>query len=179
MTSHIGKLPIMIPAGTTVTVKGDLVTIKGGKGELSYTLPDSLKIVQDDSTLTVETLNSERETYALQGLARSIIYSMIEGVSKGIEKKLEIVGIGYHVSAKGSGLEFALGFSHPVTVDAPEGITFTVVDPTHLTVSGVDKQKVGEVAAQIRKLRPPEPYKGKGIRYVGEYVRRKAGKAGA
>lgn len=179
MTSHIGKLPISIPQGTTVTISGSSVSIKGPKGEFSYNVPACLKVQEQDSTLVIEPLNEERETFALQGLARALLNSYVEGVSKGFEKKLEIVGVGYRVTAKGPNLEFALGYSHPVVVEAPQGITLTVVDPTHITVSGSDKQKVGEVSAQIRKLRPPEPYKGKGIRYAGEYVRRKAGKAGS
>src|SRR6478736_7443327 len=161
--SRIGRLPITVPAGVEVKVDGSVVSVKGSKGELSY---------------TVASPNDERASRSLHGLTRTLIANMIQGVTAGYEKKLEIVGTGYRVQAKGSDLEFALGFSHPVSVSAPTGITFAVEGPTKLSVSGINKQQVGEVAANIRKLRKPDPYKGKGIRYAGEVIRRKVGKAG-
>ena len=178
MASHIGKLPITIPAGVDVTVKGNEVSVKGPKGQRSYTLPQGISAKLEGNVLIVSAANDERETSAKHGLSRSLIASAIEGVDKGFEKKLEIVGTGYRVAAKGQGLEFSLGYSHTITVNAPEGISFKVENPTHLAVLGIDKQLVGEVAAKIRKLRAPEPYKGKGIKYEGEHIRRKAGKAG-
>ncbi|WP_415854820.1 50S ribosomal protein L6 [Sinomonas sp. G460-2] len=176
--SRIGRLPITVPAGVEVKIDGDLVTVKGGKGELSHAVASPIEVNLEDTTLSVTRPNDERLARSLHGLTRTLIANMIEGVTKGYEKKLEIVGTGYRVQAKGSDLEFALGFSHPVTVTAPEGIAFSVEGPTKFTVSGIDKQRVGEVAANIRKLRKPDPYKGKGIRYAGEVVRRKVGKAG-
>ncbi len=178
MASHIGKLPIAIPSDVTVTLNGSHVSVKGPKGEDSCEVPEGISVKIDDNQVVVSELNEEDETNAKYGLVRSLIASLIEGTEKGFTKNLEIIGTGYRVAAKGTGLNFSLGFSHPVEIAAPEGITFKVTDNTHLSVSGIDKQKVGEVAAQIRRLRPPEPYKGKGIRYVGEHVRRKAGKAG-
>lgn len=176
--SRIGRLPITVPAGVEVKIDGALVTVKGGKGELSHAVASPIEVNLEDTTLSVTRPNDERLARSLHGLTRTLIANMIEGVTKGYEKKLEIVGTGYRVQAKGSDLEFALGFSHPVTVAAPEGIAFSVEGPTKFTVSGIDKQRVGEVAANIRKLRKPDPYKGKGIRYAGEVVRRKVGKAG-
>ncbi|MDQ4501839.1 50S ribosomal protein L6 [Sinomonas sp. ASV322] len=176
--SRIGRLPITVPAGVEVKIDGTVVTVKGGKGELVHTVASPIEVNLEDSTLSVTRPNDERLSRSLHGLTRTLLANMIEGVTKGYEKKLEIVGTGYRVQAKGSDLEFALGFSHPVTVSAPEGIAFTVEGPTKFTVSGIDKQRVGEVAANIRKLRKPDPYKGKGIRYAGEVVRRKVGKAG-
>jgi large subunit ribosomal protein L6 len=176
--SRIGRLPITVPAGVEVKIDGSLVTVKGGKGELAHTVASPIEVSLEDSTLAVTRPNDERLSRSLHGLTRTLIANMIEGVTKGYEKKLEIVGTGYRVQAKGSDLEFALGYSHPVTVSAPDGIAFTVEGPTKFTVSGIDKQRVGEVAANIRKLRKPDPYKGKGIRYAGEVVRRKVGKAG-
>jgi large subunit ribosomal protein L6 len=176
--SRIGRLPITIPAGVEVKLEGREVSVKGPKGELSRTLAEGITVAQEDGTLTVSRPNDERESRSLHGLTRTLINNMIIGVTEGYSKKLEIVGTGYRVLAKGSDLEFALGYSHPVPVKAPEGITFQVETATKLAVSGIDKQQVGEVAANIRKLRRPDPYKGKGVRYEGEQIRRKAGKAG-
>jgi large subunit ribosomal protein L6 len=176
--SRIGRLPITVPAGVEVKVDGSVVSVKGSKGELSHTVASPIEVALEDSTLTVTRPNDERASRSLHGLTRTLISNMIQGVTAGYEKKLEIVGTGYRVQAKGSDLEFALGFSHPVSVTAPAGITFAVEGPTKLSVSGINKQQVGEVAANIRKLRKPDPYKGKGIRYAGEVIRRKVGKAG-
>ncbi|WP_435299401.1 50S ribosomal protein L6 [Timonella sp. A28] len=177
--SRIGKLPIPVPAGVDVSISGALVTVKGPKGTLEHVVPAPIEIARnEDGTITVSRPNDERESRALHGLTRTLIANIITGVTQGYEKKLEIVGTGYRVTAKGQDLEFALGFSHPVIISAPEGITFAVESPTKFSVAGIDKQKVGEAAANIRKLRKPEPYKGKGVRYAGENVRRKAGKAG-
>lgn len=177
--SRIGKLPITLPKGVNVTIDGQTVGVKGPKGELSHTVPAPLTPTQDDGVLVIERPNEERETKSLHGLTRTLVNNMIIGVTEGYEKKLEIVGVGYRVMAKGpTQLEFALGFSHPVIIDAPEGVTFNVENQTKFSVHGIDKQLVGETAAKIRKLRKPEPYKGKGVRYAGEHVRRKAGKAG-
>ncbi len=178
--SRIGKIPVPIPSGVDVTIDGQNVTVKGPKGELSHTVAEPITVRKDeDGTLAVERPNDERLSKSLHGLSRTLISNLVVGVTEGYEKKLEIVGVGYRVQAKGpTQLEFALGFSHPVVVDAPEGITFQVEKPTAFSVHGIDKQKVGEVAANIRKIRKPEPYKGKGVRYEGEHVRRKVGKAG-
>ena len=176
--SRIGRLPITVPAGVEVKVDGSVINVKGTKGELTHTVASPIEVNLDDTTLTVTRPNDERASRSLHGLTRTLIANMIEGVTKGYEKKLEIVGTGYRVQAKGSDLEFALGFSHPVNVSAPEGITFTVEGPTKFSVAGISKQQVGEVAANIRKLRKPDPYKGKGVRYAGEVIRRKVGKAG-
>ncbi|HEX6233128.1 MAG TPA: 50S ribosomal protein L6 [Jiangellaceae bacterium] len=177
--SRIGKLPIPVPSGVEVNIEGSTVTVKGPKGELFHTLPESIGLERnDDGSLQVTRPNDERESRALHGLSRTLVANMVTGVTQGYEKKLEIVGVGYRVQARGSNLEFALGFSHPVVIVPPDGISFAVESPTKFAVSGIDKQKVGEVAANIRKLRKPEPYKGKGIRYAGEQVRRKVGKAG-
>ena len=176
--SRIGRLPITVPAGVEVKVDGSVVSVKGSKGELSHTVASPIEVSLEEGTLTVARPNDERASRSLHGLTRTLIANMIQGVTAGYEKKLEIVGTGYRVQAKGSDLEFALGFSHPVTVRPPDGITFTVEAPTRFIVSGIDKQKVGETAANIRKIRKPEPYKGKGIRYAGEVIRRKVGKAG-
>jgi large subunit ribosomal protein L6 len=177
--SRIGRLPIPVPTGVDVTIEGREVTVKGPKGTLSHHVAEPIEIVKDDDgTLTVRRPDDERQNRALHGLSRTLVANMVIGVTDGYLKTLEIVGTGYRVVAKGSDLEFALGFSHPVVIKAPEGITFNVEAPTRFTVSGVDKQKVGEVAAKIRKLRKPDPYKGKGVRYQGEQIRRKAGKAG-
>ncbi|MDP5228071.1 MULTISPECIES: 50S ribosomal protein L6 [Arthrobacter] len=176
--SRIGRLPITVPAGVEVNIDGAVVTIKGAKGELSHTVASPIEVALEESTLTVTRPNDERVARSLHGLTRTLLANMIEGVTKGYEKKLEIVGTGYRVQAKGSDLEFALGYSHPVNIVAPAGITFAVEGPTKFSVAGIDKQQVGEVSANIRKLRKPDPYKGKGIRYAGEVIRRKVGKAG-
>ena len=176
--SRIGRLPITVPAGVEVKVNGRAVSVKGSKGELSHTVPSPIDVALEENTITVSRPNDERESRSLHGLTRTLISNMIVGVTDGYKKNLEIVGTGYRVQAKGSDLEFALGYSHSVAVKAPEGITLTVESPTKLSVSGIDKQQVGEVAANIRKLRKPDPYKGKGIRYAGEIIRRKVGKAG-
>ena len=177
--SRIGRLPITVPSGVEVTLDGQAVTVKGPKGTLEHTVAEPIVIKRaDDGTLEVSRPNDERQNRALHGLSRTLVANMVQGVTEGYTKVLEIVGTGYRVAAKGSDLEFSLGFSHPVLVRAPDGISFAVETPTRFSVSGVDKQKVGEVAANIRKLRKPDPYKGKGVRYQGEVVRRKAGKAG-
>ena len=177
--SRIGKLPVSIPAGVTITVgDGNVVTVKGPKGTLSEKVSSEMVLEQDAGVLYVKRPSDDKRHRALHGLTRTLINNMVLGVTEGYTKKLEIVGTGYRVTAKGSDLEFALGFSHPVVVSAPEGITFAVESPTKFSVSGISKQQVGEVAANIRKIRKPEPYKGKGVRYAGEVVRRKAGKAG-
>ena len=177
--SRIGRLPIPVPSGVDVQIEGRSVTVKGPKGTLTHHVAEPIAIKRDDDgTLKVERPNDERANRALHGLSRTLVANMVIGVTDGYTKTLEIVGTGYRVQAKGSDLEFALGFSHPVVVPAPEGITFTVEAPTRFTVSGVDKQQVGEVSAKIRKLRKPDPYKGKGVRYQGEVIKRKAGKAG-
>lgn len=176
--SRIGKVPVAVPAGVDVQLQGRTVSVKGPKGALSYTAPELVEISQDNGEIAVKRVDDSRDARAQHGLARTLINNLVEGVTKGYEKKLEIVGTGYRVISKGNTLEFNLGYSHPVTMTAPEGITFNVESPTKLSVSGIDKQLVGETAANIRKLRRPEPYKGKGVRYAGEQVRRKAGKAG-
>ncbi|GAA1476639.1 50S ribosomal protein L6 [Nocardioides aestuarii] len=177
--SRIGKLPIAVPSGVDVAVQERLVTVKGPKGTLSHTVASPITVEQSDGVLEVKRPDDERESRSLHGLTRTLINNMVVGVTEGYEKKLEIVGVGYRVLSKGpTQLEFQLGYSHSITFDAPEGITFTVEGPTKLGVQGIDKQLVGETAANIRKLRKPEPYKGKGVRYAGEHVRRKVGKAG-
>ena len=177
--SRIGKLPIAVPSNVEVTISGQQVDVKGPKGSLSLTVAEPITISRNEGgLLEVKRPNDERENRSLHGLTRTLVSNMIDGVSNGYEKKLEIVGVGYRVTAKGSSLDFALGFSHPVVIDPPEGITFSVESPTKFSVAGIDKQKVGEVAANIRKLRKPDPYKGKGVRYAGEHIRRKVGKAG-
>ena len=177
--SRIGKVPVPVPAGVDVSIDDAVVTVKGPKGTLTHTIPSPITVARDeDGALVVTRPNDERDARSLHGLTRTLLHNLVVGVTEGYEKKLEIVGTGYRVMAKGSDLEFALGFSHPVVVTAPEGITFAVETPTRFSVSGIDKQQVGEVAANIRKIRKPEPYKGKGVRYAGEVVKRKAGKAG-
>ncbi|HEU4539977.1 MAG TPA: 50S ribosomal protein L6 [Jiangellaceae bacterium] len=177
--SRIGKLSIPVPSGVEIDIDGSTVTVKGPKGELVHTLPEVIGLERtEDGSLRVTRPDDERESKALHGLSRTLVANMVTGVTQGYEKKLEIVGVGYRVQARGSNLEFALGFSHPVVIEPPDGVSFAVESPTKFTVTGIDKQKVGEVAANIRKLRKPEPYKGKGIRYAGEQVRRKVGKAG-
>lgn len=177
--SRIGRLPITVPSGVDVTIDGSEVSVKGPKGTLSMTVASPIEVTRsEDGTIVVTRPDDERESRALHGLTRSLVANMVTGVSDGYEKAMEIVGTGYRVTAKGTDLEFALGYSHPVLVKAPEGISFTVESPTKFKVSGIDKQVVGETAAKIRKLRKLDPYKGKGVRYEGEKVRRKAGKAG-
>ncbi|MGN0064121.1 MAG: 50S ribosomal protein L6 [Nocardioides sp.] len=178
--SRIGKLPITVPAGVDVAIDAAEVTVKGPKGTLSHTVAAPITVERsEDGTLEVKRPDDERNSRSLHGLTRTLINNMVVGVTEGYEKKLEIVGVGYRVLSKGpTQLEFQLGYSHPIIIDAPEGITFTVEGPTKLGVVGIDKQLVGEVAANIRKLRKPEPYKGKGVRYAGEHIRRKVGKAG-
>jgi large subunit ribosomal protein L6 len=176
--SRIGKLPIPVPSGVDVAIDGQQVTVKGPKGSLTHVVAEPITVAQEDGTLHVARPDDERTSKALHGLSRTLIANMVTGVTAGYTKNLEIVGTGYRVAAKGSDLEFALGFSHPVVVTAPEGISFKVENPTRFAVEGIDKQKVGEVAANIRKLRKPDPYKGKGVRYQGEVIRRKAGKTG-
>ena len=174
--SRVGKSPIPVPSGVDVTVNGADVTVKGPKGTLSRTVPGAIAIRQEGDTLLVERPDDERQTRALHGLVRSLVNNMVVGVSQEFSKELEIIGTGYRAALQGSTLDLSLGFSHPVKVDAPEGITFEVPVPTRIVVRGVDKEQVGQVAADIRALRKPEPYKGKGVRYLGEHVARKAGK---
>ena len=176
--SRIGKKPVTIPAGVEVNIDGQDVTVKGPKGTLEHTIAAPITAKIEGTEILVERPDDERLSRSLHGLTRTLIDNMVVGVTEGYKKELEIVGTGYRVVAKGSDLEFSLGYSHTITVKAPEGITFQVADQTHFSVNGINKQQVGEVAANIRKLRKPEPYKGKGVRYVGEHVRRKAGKAG-
>jgi large subunit ribosomal protein L6 len=177
--SRIGKVPVPVPSGVDVTIDGPKVTVKGPKGTLAHTIPSPIAVARDDDgALVVTRPDDQRESRSLHGMTRTLLANLVTGVTEGYVKRLEIHGTGYRVVAKGSDLEFALGFSHPVLVNAPEGITFEVTSPTRFAVSGIDKQQVGEVAANIRKIRKPEPYKGKGVRYAGEVVRRKAGKAG-
>jgi large subunit ribosomal protein L6 len=177
--SRIGRLPIPVPGGVDIAIEGQTVSVKGPKGSLSHTVAAPITVERDeDGTLRVARPDDERESRALHGLSRTLIANMITGVTEGYSKTLEIVGVGYRVQARGADLEFALGFSHPVPVKAPEGIAFTVESPTRLRVTGIDKQQVGEVAAKIRKIRKPDPYKGKGVRYQGEVVKRKVGKTG-
>jgi large subunit ribosomal protein L6 len=176
--SRIGRLPVAIPGGVDVTIDGQAVKVKGPKGELTHVVPEPITVEQGDGSIEVRRPNDERASRALHGLTRSLINNMVLGVTEGYEKKMEIHGTGYRVANKGGNLEFALGYSHPITVEAPEGISFAVENPTRFSVQGIDKQLVGEVAANIRKLRKPDPYKGKGVRYAGEHIRRKVGKAG-
>jgi large subunit ribosomal protein L6 len=176
--SRIGKAPIPIPSGVDVSVAGNDVTVKGPKGTLARRVPADITVRQDGAEILVERPDDEREHRALHGLTRSLVNNMVVGVTDGFSKDLEIVGVGYRATAQGPNrLELALGFSHPVTIEAPEGVTFEVPQPTRITVRGIDKEIVGQVAANIRKVRKPEPYKGKGVRYAGEVVQRKAGKA--
>ncbi|GAA4190504.1 50S ribosomal protein L6 [Gryllotalpicola kribbensis] len=176
--SRIGRLPIDIPAGVDVKIDGSAVTVKGPKGELSLNVASPIEVKIEDNQVLVTRPDDERNSRSLHGLTRTLINNQIVGVTQGYSKQLEIVGTGYRVAQKGSAIEFALGFSHPVTVEAPAGITFAVEGNNKVTVTGIDKQLVGETAANVRKIKKPEPYKGKGIRYAGEVVRRKAGKAG-
>jgi large subunit ribosomal protein L6 len=177
--SRIGKLPVTVPSGVDVTIDGRTVTVKGPKGTLSHTVIEPITVERDETgTVVLKRPDDERRNKAMHGLSRTLVNNLVVGVTNGYEKKLEIHGVGYRVALKGSSLEFALGFSHPVVIEAPEGITFRVETPTRFSVSGIDKQLVGEVAANIRKLRKPDPYKGKGVRYAGEVIRRKVGKTG-
>ncbi|WP_290060374.1 50S ribosomal protein L6 [Amycolatopsis solani] len=177
--SRIGKLPVAVPSGVEVTIDGQHISVKGPKGTLEHTIAEPIKVERDeDGTLLVKRPDDERTSKALHGLTRTLVNNLVVGVTSGYEKKLEIHGVGYRVQAKGSDLEFALGYSHPVKIEAPEGITFKVESPTRFSVSGIDKQKVGQISAVIRRLRRPDPYKGKGLRYEGEKIRRKVGKTG-
>ena len=177
--SRIGRLPVTVPSGVDVTIQGQAITVKGPKGELALTVPEPITVDKAETgEVEVARPNDERQSRSLHGLTRSLINNMVLGVTQGYEKKLEIHGTGYRVANKGGNLEFSLGYSHSITIEAPQGISFTVENPTRFSVSGIDKQQVGEVAAKIRKLRKPDPYKGKGVRYAGEQIRRKVGKAG-
>lgn len=175
--SRIGKHPIPVPAGVEVSIEGNHIQVKGPKGELGYDFNEIMGVVLEDGQIVVTRPDDSRQAKSFHGLTRTLIANMVEGVSNGFQKKLELVGVGYRAALKGSNLEMQLGFSHPVVVEPPAGITFEVPDQTHIVVNGADKQQVGEIAAVIRKWRKPEPYKGKGIRYEGEQVRRKLGKA--
>ena len=177
--SRIGKKPITVPAGVTVKVEDNVVSVKGPKGELQRRIHNAMKVTLDNGVITVERPDDEKESRSLHGLSRTLINNMIEGVTHGFSKSLEIQGVGYRAAKQGKNINFTLGFSHPVVMEPPAGITFDVPQPNKIVVSGPDKEQVGAVAAEIRNLRPPEPYKGKGIRYEGEHVRRKVGKAGA
>jgi large subunit ribosomal protein L6 len=176
--SRIGRLPVPVPGGVDISIADQLVTVKGPKGTLSHRVSEPITVVQEDGQLLVARPDDERLSKSLHGLTRTLVANMVVGVTTGYEKTMEIVGTGYRVAAKGSQLEFALGFSHAVTVTPPDGVSFEVQAPTRFVVKGIDKQLVGETAAKIRKLRKPDPYKGKGVRYQGEVVRRKAGKTG-
>ncbi|AXB82850.1 50S ribosomal protein L6 [Megasphaera hexanoica] len=176
--SRVGRMPIDIPAGVTATLDGQVITVKGPKGELTRTLHPDMKVTVQDNVITVERPNDEKNNRALHGLTRALIANMVKGVTEGFKKELEIVGVGYRAQMKGKKLALTLGFSHPLELDAPEGITVECPSATQIVISGVNNEHVGEFAAKIRGYRLPEPYKGKGIRYVGEHVRRKAGKAG-
>jgi large subunit ribosomal protein L6 len=177
--SRIGKAPIDLPAGVEMSYEDDVIVVKGPKGSLSQDLDPRIGVAVEDGVLTVTRESDDREVRALHGLSRALIANMVVGVSAGYTKELQAVGVGYRGALKGNALELQVGYSHPVVIEAPDGITFEVPEPTRFIISGIDKQLVGQVAANIRAVRPPEPYKGKGIRYVDEYVRRKAGKAGA
>ena len=177
--SRIGKLPVTVPSGVDVTIDGRTVTVKGPKGILSHTVIEPITVERDEAgAVLVKRPDDERRSKAMHGLSRTLVNNLVVGVTSGYQKRLEIHGVGYRVALRGNSLEFALGYSHPVVVEAPEGITFAVDTPTRFSVSGIDKQLVGETAANIRKLRKPDPYKGKGVRYAGEVVRRKVGKTG-
>jgi large subunit ribosomal protein L6 len=174
--SRIGKQPIPVPSGVDVTIEPELVRVKGPKGELQQRISREMKVEQDDGTLVVTRPTDRGEHRALHGLTRSLIFNMVHGVTEGYEKRLQIQGVGYRAALRGRDIELSVGYSHPVQIPAPQGIEFEVPQPTQIIVRGIDKQAVGEIAARIRKVRPPEPYKGKGIRYEGEYVARKVGK---
>lgn len=175
--SRIGRKPVQIPAGVEVTVNGNTCVVKGPKGTLQQDFHENITVTVEENEVIVDRANDERESRAQHGLTRALIQNMVTGVSEGFTKSLELAGVGYRVQLKGTSLDFSLGYSHPVVVDAPEGITFEVPDNTHINVKGINKQQVGQIAAEIRAKRPPEPYKGKGIHYVGEHIRRKLGKA--
>jgi large subunit ribosomal protein L6 len=175
--SRIGKKPVQIPAGVTVTLDGTTVSVKGSKGELTRTFSDLVSITQEGDVLNVARVDESKESNAQQGLVRTLVHNMVVGVSEGFEKKLELTGVGYRAALKGKDLDLSLGYSHPVIFACPENISFEVPDNTHITVKGISKEQVGQVAAEIREKRPPEPYKGKGIHYEGEHIRRKLGKA--
>lgn len=176
--SRIGKMPVTVPSGVDIKIDGTHVTVKGSKGELNRDFHDRMSFEIEDGEIVVNRPDDTRESKALHGLSRALLNNMVVGVSDGFAKELEIQGVGYRAALKGKDVELQVGFSHSVLVEAPDGITFEVPEPTRINITGIDKEKVGQAAANIRKVRPPEPYKGKGIRYVGEYVRRKAGKAG-
>ncbi len=176
--SRIGKKPISLPAGVKVTVDGNIVTVQGPKGTLVQTLPEGITITEEDNQVLVQRANDNKQQRAFHGLTRALIANMVEGVTNGFEKKLELVGVGYRAQMQGKKLVISIGFSHPVEIDAPEGIEFEVPAPTRITIKGINKQLVGNTAAHIRAIRKPEPYKGKGIKYENEHIRRKAGKAG-
>ena len=176
--SRIGKAPITVPSGVDVKIDGQTITVKGPKGELTQVLPEPITVSLEDSTLTVNRPDDHRDSRSLHGLSRSLVNNMVVGVTEGYKQNMEIFGVGYRVVAKGKDLEFALGYSHPVPVTAPDGITFAVDGATKFSISGIDKQQVGQIAANIKRLRKHDPYKGKGIRYAGEQVRRKVGKTG-
>jgi large subunit ribosomal protein L6 len=177
--SRIGKLPIEIPKGVDVTISGDTLTVKGPKGTLSRSIRPELKLVKEDSNLTVTKKNEDRLSNSLHGLTRTLVFNMVKGVTEGFSKELQIVGVGYRAAMEGQKLNMQIGYSHPVIIDPPQGLSLAVTQNTKITVSGIDKQAVGDMAAYIRNQRLPEVYKGKGIRYEGEYIRRKAGKAAA
>lgn len=176
--SRIGKQPIPIPSGVEIKVAGQVVAVKGSKGTLERAFPEEVLVVLDESEIRVERPADDRRSRAMHGLSRALLANMVTGVSEGYTRELQLVGVGYRAALKGKQLELQVGFSHPVAIDPPDGVAFEVPEPTKVIVSGIDKERVGQASADIRKVRPPEPYKGKGIRYVDEYVRRKAGKAG-
>jgi len=174
--SRIGKKSVAVPSGVTVTLNGQAIAVKGPKGQLAYSAPDEIEVAQADGQLSFTPRSDTQRANAMWGLSRTLVANMVEGVTKGYEQNLELVGVGYRAAMKGRALSVQLGFSHDVDIAAPEGITFAVGKPTEIKISGIDKQLVGETAAKIRRIRPPEPYKGKGVRYAGEKVRRKEGK---
>ncbi|MBI8999467.1 50S ribosomal protein L6 [Corynebacterium sp. CCM 9185] len=176
--SRIGKNPVVVPNGVTITIDGQNVEVKGPKGSLTQTIPAPITVAQEENEIIVSRPDDHRKSRALHGLSRSLVNNMVVGVTEGYTIKMEIFGVGYRVQAKGSNLEFALGYSHPILIEAPEGITFAVDGNTKFSITGIDKQKVGQIAANIRRLRKDDPYKGKGIRYAGEQIRRKVGKTG-